>query len=305
MIIMLLDLPNPLTTMRSLTLDPFSCSRRALCFVALLLISFFPPLPALAGNGWSDVRKPSAGPPRVVGSYTHGCVAGAQALPLVGEGFQVMRPSRHRYFGHPTLLEVLQRLGRVAAASGKRMLVGDLGQPRGGPLLSGHRSHQVGLDVDVWFLMADRLLGEHDIEHWSAPSMVRAADGVMADGRWQPAYRDLLKAAAEAPEVERIFVNPIIKRALCDSEPDKSWLAKIRPWWNHEEHFHARLFCPVDDGDCEAQAAVPPGHGCDADLDHWVTDIQVAARAKKRPQPPPPPSVAKLPPACAEILNSD
>lgn len=297
--------PGPHRTSRHRASAPRASAWRALRFVAVSLLAALLATQAAAGNGWSDVREASAGPARVVGSYSNGCVAGAQALPLIGEGFQVMRPSRHRYFGHPKLLDVLQRLGQVAAASGRRMLVGDLSQPRGGPLLSGHRSHQVGLDVDVWFLMADRVLSAHEAENWLAPSMVRAADGVMADGRWQRAYRDLLKAAAEAAEVERIFVNPIIKRALCDGEADKSWLAKVRPWWNHEEHFHARLFCPAGDGDCEAQASVPPGHGCDGDLDHWVADIQAAARAKKRLPPPPPPSTAKLPSACAAILDGD
>lgn len=258
-----------------------------------------------AGNGWSEVRHPSAGEARVIGAYTNGCIGGARALPLQGEGYQVMRPGRHRNFGHPLLVNLLQRLGQTAAASGKRMLVGDLGQPRGGPLMSGHRSHQDGLDVDVWFLMEDRLLNRAETEQVGAPSMVRAADGVMAEGRWQPEYRDLLKAAAEAPEVERIFVNPIIKRALCRSESDTAWLAKVRPWWNHEEHFHARLFCPPEALECEAQKPVPPGDGCDADLDHWVADIQAAARAKKKPAPPKPPTTAKLPAACAEILSEE
>src|ERR1700730_13809348 len=31
------------------------------------------------------------------------------------------------------------------------LLVGDMSQPRGGPLLSEHTSHQIGLDVDIWF----------------------------------------------------------------------------------------------------------------------------------------------------------
>ena len=30
------------------------------------------------------------------------------------------------------------------------ILVGDMSQPRGGPMLTGHASHQVGLDADIW-----------------------------------------------------------------------------------------------------------------------------------------------------------
>jgi len=52
----------------------------------------------------------------------------------------------------------------------------DLGQPRGGPTLSGHRSHQSGLDVDIWFLLskqaASRTLAYNERETWGAPSVL-------------------------------------------------------------------------------------------------------------------------------------
>ncbi|MCU0807208.1 MAG: penicillin-insensitive murein endopeptidase [Candidatus Contendobacter sp.] len=273
---------------------------RVLLFLSLLMS----PLLALAGDGWSTVGYPLAGPPQVIGSHAAGCIAGAVALPLAGDGYQVMRSSRNRYYGHPALVAFVERLGRRAAASGGRLLIGDLGQPRGGPMPDGHRSHQSGLDVDVWFLQQprDRLLTRTDTERIAMPSMTRPAQGAINYSRWSPRYRDVLKQAALAPEVDRIFVNAIIKQALCDSEPDRSWLEKVRPWWGHDAHFHVRLACPPGDDQCKPQKPFPPGDGCDADLARWVEEIVQATLSPKPIKKPEPPSADRLPAACEAVL---
>src|SRR5688572_7781254 len=51
------------------------------------------------------VRRPTPAPleARVVGFYAKGCLAGATALPINGKTWQVMRLSRHRNWGHPSL----------------------------------------------------------------------------------------------------------------------------------------------------------------------------------------------------------
>ncbi|MDG4595889.1 MAG: penicillin-insensitive murein endopeptidase [Candidatus Contendobacter sp.] len=273
---------------------------------AILLFPLFwasAPL-AWADNGWSTVGYPLAGPPQVIGSHAAGCIAGAVALPLAGDGYQVMRPSRNRYYGHPALIAFVERLGRRTAANGGRLLIGDLGQPRGGPMPNGHRSHQSGLDVDVWFLQQprDQLLSRADVERIDMPSMIRPTEGVLNHSRWSPRYRDALRQAALAPEVERIFVNPIIKQALCAHETDRTWLEKVRPWWGHDAHFHVRLACPPGDEQCKPQKPFPPGDGCDADLNHWVRDIVQAALSPRPYRKPEPPSVDRLPAACTAVL---
>jgi len=66
-----------------------------------------------------------------------------------------------------------------------------------------------------------------------------------------PIHTRLIKRAASYPEVDRIFVHPAIKNVLCgQAGEDRSWLAKVRPWWNHYYHFHVRVACPPggDDG---------------------------------------------------------
>ena len=132
--------------------------------------------------------------------------------------------------------------------------------------------------------------------------MIRPAEGALNDSRWSPRYRDALKQAALAPDVERIFVNAIIKQALCYSETDRSWLDKVRPWWGHDAHFHVRLACPPGDDQCKPQKPFPPGDGCDADLANWVRDIRQAAIAPKPYRRPEPPSADRLPAACDAIL---
>src|SRR6516165_2279694 len=50
------------------------------------------------------------------------------------------------------LIYFLEGLGTKVANAGtwRGLLVGDISQPRGGPMITGHDSHQVGLDADIW-----------------------------------------------------------------------------------------------------------------------------------------------------------
>jgi penicillin-insensitive murein endopeptidase len=282
------------------------CAGRLACSTLTVCAAWLSAVAWAAGNGWSEVARPAAGAPRVFGSYVAGCIAGAVALPLVGEGFQVMRPARNRYYGHPRLVALLKRMGQEAAKHGGRLLIGDLAQPRGGPMPSGHRSHQLGLDADVWYVQPPdgRVLSPLEAQESAPRSMVRAAEGVPEESAWSSFDPAALRLAARAHEVERIFVNPVIKKALCAAETERDWLAKLRPWWGHDEHFHVRLACPPGAADCVPQEAVPPGDGCDADLDRWVEEQRQAAIAPesvRRPKPSLPPP---MPAACATVLTA-
>lgn len=251
---------------------------------------------------WASVKAPSpTSKSASIGSYTAGCLDGAVSLPLNGPGYQVMRLSRNRYYGHPNLRQFIEQLGlRVQNQQIGTVLIGDLGQARGGPTLSGHRSHQTGLDVDIWFLLSKqastRLLSLNERETWGAPSVV--ADNGELDGRqWSASHEKMLAAAANMPEVERIFVNPSIKRALCRDKTPRAWLSKIRPWWKHDDHFHVRLKCPKDSPHCQGQEPLPAGDGCDAGLDWWFSaEAQHPAPAKTPPKP------LVLPALCTQVL---
>jgi penicillin-insensitive murein endopeptidase len=138
-------------------------------------------------------------------------------LPVSGETWQVMRLSRNRNWGHPALVEFIEELsGRAAHKGWPGLLIGDMSQPRGGPMLNGHASHQVGLDVDIWLTpMPDHQLTGQEREEMMA-TVVVANDRKDVDRKvWTRADVALIKAAAEDPRVNRIFVNTAIKKALC------------------------------------------------------------------------------------------
>src|ERR1700686_4696765 len=174
-----------------------------------------------------------------------------------------MRLSRNRNWGHPELIHFLEGLGTKVAKAGtwRGLLVGDMSQPRGGPMITGHASHQVGLDADVWVTpMPPRKLTRAEREEMSA-TMVVADDRRDVDPKvWTLGHFAVIKAAASDPLVQRVFVNPAIKKALCrDAGGDRAWLQKVRPWWGHDYHFHVRLRCPGDTP--ELQPAAPVGGG--------------------------------------------
>jgi penicillin-insensitive murein endopeptidase len=251
-------------------------------------------------QSWSDVPDPTPGTPRAVGTYTAGCVQGALPLPPEGPGFQTMRRYRRRFFGHPTLIRYLQELAQATTQHGLGTLsIGDLGQARGGPTPSGHASHQHGLDVDIWFwlLPNGRTLPSAQREVVSAPSLVTADGRALEPRQWSPRHAQVLQLAAGFEAVERIFVNAVIKQALCEQFPGAAWLRKLRPWWGHADHFHVRLRCPRGDVECQGQEPTPPGDGCGAELAWWLTD-----EARK---PPPRVGTGKvlLPEACDAILR--
>ena len=246
---------------------------------------------------------PSPGPPRSIGGYTKGCLAGAAALPADGPTWQVMRPSRNRAWGHPVLIDYLQRLAASvpAAAGWPGLLVGDLAQPRGGPMLTGHGSHQIGLDADIWLTpMPDHRLTPAERDEISATNVVAENGDDIDPSVWQPGHRKLLQAATRLPEVARIFVNPAIKRALCrEAGSDRAWLRRIRPWWGHNYHFHVRLSCPQGAVGCQDQ---PPSadEGCGRELDWWFTE---EAKHPKPSTPARPLRLSDLPAACAAVVK--
>jgi penicillin-insensitive murein endopeptidase len=256
-------------------------------------------------NEWANVTSPkvTAGEAQSIGSYTAGCLSGAAVLPENGTGYQVMRLSRHRYFGHPDLMQFIENLGStVATGHWGMLLIGDLGQPRGGPTLTGHRSHQTGLDVDIWFLLspdaAKRSLTPGERESWSAPSVLLGHSDELNPAQWSISNEKILEAAALMPEVDRIFVNASVKRELCKHRLTASALRKIRPWWKHDDHFHVRLKCPDNNRHCKGQEPLPQGTGCDASLDWWFS-AEAKAPAKKHE----PPKIPVLPVLCDEVLR--
>jgi len=269
-------------------------NKNLLALLALLVSSV-----SLAATPWQKITQPVPGSAQSIGAFSNGCIVGAQALPLQSASYQVMRTDQRRYFGHPDLVQFIQRLGGQTSAQGMgTLLIGDMGMPAGGRFNGGHASHQSGLDVDIYLQLPKT--------RWSAAQLRKpqALDLVSRDGRqvvpslWQAEIGDLIRLAAQDRDVTRIFVNPAIKQRLCqDAGTDRDWLRKVRPWFQHRAHMHVRLRCPADSPECEDQPLPPDGDGCGAELQSWFAPAQPGSASPGKSVPPP------LPPSCQALLD--
>jgi penicillin-insensitive murein endopeptidase len=178
-----------------------------------------------------------------------------------------------------------------------------MAQPRGGPMITGHWSHQVGLDADVWLTpMPDRELTRKEREEMMATNVVTDDWMDVNPKVWSPTYIALYKMIAQQPQVERVLANPAIKKALCrDVKGDRSWLHKIRPVLGHNYHLHIRIKCPKDSPDCKSQPVPPNDEGCGKDLDWWFVkkNLDVPKGTVRKPI-----LMSALPPMCQQILSA-
>jgi penicillin-insensitive murein endopeptidase len=241
-----------------------------------------------------------------IGFYAKGCLSDGVQLAATGPTWQVMRPSRNRAWGNPVMIRFIRKLANEApdVAGWPGILIGDVAQPRGGPMITGHASHQIGLDADIWFTpMPSRVLSLQERETMSATMMVRS-DRLDVSRAWTPGQMAIIRTAAQDPQVERVFANAAIKKALCrDATGDRSWLSKVRPIYGHDYHFHVRLLCAANSPTCKPQTPPPSGDGCGKELDYWFSDAVLHPKPPTKPPPPPRQmTVAELPPACRQVL---
>jgi len=293
---------------------------RALAFgLALALTGVPAAAQELANQLFGAHRHPTLERPQAIGSHARGCAHGLVALPETGPTWQAMRLSRNRNWGHPETIAFVQDLSRAAVQIGWRGLyVGDISQPRGGPMTSGHASHQMGLDADIWMLPPARLnLSRAERENLSSIS-VRTEDQRSVNANWTAQHHALLRAAASDPRVDRIFVAAAVKIEMCRTATpaDTPWLQRIRPAAGHNFHFHVRLRCPAGSPGCQTQTPTVAelsngGNGCDDTLTWWVTDFLRPPPRTERTEPARPRArhpreftLADLPGQCAQVVRA-
>jgi penicillin-insensitive murein endopeptidase len=261
----------------------------------------------LVAQLWGGLPLPAPGAPQVIGTTSCGCLQGGAKLPASGRGYEALHLGRNRRYGHPELIAYIQRLGAAAAKKpGGFVVVGDLSQPRGGPTPSGHRSHQTGLDGDVGYAppvgARARRLSLRERERMAPPAVVdlKTHNPTYA---WSTRVVDLLALAAADPAVDRIFVNPAVKRMLCKgvTTAKAPWQARVRPWWGHHDHFHVRLRCPDDSPLCVPQEP-PADDGCGATLAWWFSDDAETTR-NRRKESEGVETEPVLPAACAAVMD--
>jgi len=224
------------------------------------------------------------------GSYAKGCLAGGERLAETGPTWQAMRLSRNRNYGHPAMIAYLKDISaQVAQQPGwAGLYIGDIAQPRGGPMTSGHASHQLGLDADIWLLAPKRLnLSRAERESLSSIS-VRSKNHRAINANWTRQHMNVLKTAASDPRVDRIFITAPAKVWMCENaKGNRKWLQKIRPYYGHNYHFHVRLKCPKGATGCVTQKPTVSqlskgGDGCDKTLYSWVKPPSKVKPKKKK-----------------------
>jgi penicillin-insensitive murein endopeptidase len=285
-----------------------SISDRPIAFVAAVLLAVS--VPAAAANpgleDWSKPPRAARGEPRIFGGPAAGCIAGAVPLASDGVGYQTIRNSRNRHWGHPQTVRYMTELGQKLDRAGfPPIYVGDMSQPRGGPMAFGHASHQTGLDVDIWFsLLPKAALPPAQREQVPLPWLVTQDQTAIDRANFESRHIDLLRFAAEDRRVDRIFVHWQIKKHLCQVvKGDRRWMNKIRAWWGHAEHFHVRLACPSDSPACLPQAPLANNDGCGEELNWWLTVAQEQVRGQKPAEQMGPPR-PQMPAHCATVYRS-
>jgi penicillin-insensitive murein endopeptidase len=260
-----------------------------------------------ADNPWERVIRETKPPAESIGFFSRGCIRGAVELAKSGSGYEKMRVSRNRAYGHPRLIEFLKNLAKNTSATPNlgTLLIGDMGYPRGGPFRSGHKSHQTGLDVDIWYRQVPNgtRVSDTNREEWESPELIdydSTGFYIGLNGRWSPNELEILRLTALDASVQRIFVSPVIKKLACTTRTGEAWISKLRAEWGHGDHFHVRLNCegPL----CEAQNPVPDD-GCGKGLDEeWFSP---AAREtwRKNQSRHIPWGMPALPAECASVLR--
>ena len=177
---------------------------------------------------------------------------------------------------------------------------------------TGHRSHQSGLDADIWFRAApDYQLSRDERQKWSAYSVVAKGWPPQVNEKFDDRVARLIQLAAWDHRTARVFVAAVIKKELCEMAPpgNRAWLRKVRPWYGHKDHLHVRLKCPVGTISCIDQKPPPPGDGCGKAMAFWfkpapkpVKPVKPKKPVKKKPRKEV--MLSHLPDACTTILKA-
>ena len=311
---MQIGLPIAPTRIQRNTSLTFQIFRKAI-LVTIFAATAFSALaaePTPAKKLFGAARLPSQDQAESLGFYAKGCLAGGVAIPMDGPTWQVLHPSRNRRWGNPAMISLVEKLSREASQNDgwPGLLLGDISQPRGGPMLSGHASHQIGLDADIWLTpMPNRSLSIAEREAFPENSVLRSDKLTVDSRKWSKAHARLIMRAASYPEVERIFVHPGIKKKLCETwGGNRALLSKVRPIWGHHYHFHIRMKCPPGSANCQHQT--PPGNdsGCGKEVAQWLDRVKprppVKPKTPVKPRKPTYLTLAQLPNACQSVLRA-
>lgn len=184
---------------------------------------------------------------------------------------ELVNINNKRYYGTYELVELILSIGYAAKEMNisQKLQVNTLSQKSGGPL-SGHKSHQNGLDADIGFFVKDFR------KEMSFPKVVvgNAMTSNFLAKETLLLFKSLIKNSKSAV-VDRIFVHPTIKAGLCKKAVEMGLvdakytsgegveiLRRLRPLEGHDNHFHLRIKCSKYQRTCRQSQEMPPGAGC-------------------------------------------
>ena len=180
--------------------------------------------------------------------------------------FSIPRPDRTQFFGVLDLAQALQKMGEFlqTVLPGRKLAINDISKKFGGHL-SPHRAHQNGTEADIRYLVrSDENVPSYVVSRGKVTNQFLVAD------QWK-----LFKKAFDLKQVEVIFVDIAVKRAMCDeakrtqdlkTRTDQEGstaeiLKRLYPVSGHDTHFHVKVKC--DHELCRSQPYLKlPQTGC-------------------------------------------
>lgn len=184
-------------------------------------------------------RPPTSTTPPSVGGGTSSPVN--TPLPREGDGFY-SHSHTSRQYGLAETIRALQTIGAkwfAAYPKGPSIGIGEISLKGGGDI-SGHASHEKGVDVDIWLMRKD---------HRKEPTNYK-----------NPEYSRPLTQEL----VNLIRVNTVLKvERIYFNDPQ---VQGVRPWAGHDNHLHVR-FCAPGDSSCISASQNESEFG----LNEWET----------------------------------
>ncbi len=215
-----------------------------------------------------SVTQPTQGRiEQAIGFYANGSLINASALPDQGDGFVKLFRSRNRPWGTDDILSLFQWTAaemQKRFPGGERLQVGDIANKKGGST-GGHDSHQNGLDMDIVYFR---------VNHKEILDTSTFAESFVSHGKVTANFDtarnwETLKLLVSSKWVNRVFMDQAIKKEFCryaksigESLRETETLRRMRPWPNHDDHFHLRIKCPPKSPRCKTQDEPPTGSGC-------------------------------------------
>jgi murein endopeptidase len=223
----------------------------------------------------TDVKQTLTGNLRVtnqaVGYPDNGVLRNSTSVKKVAESlkdkkyFSVEHIDRNRFYGTVEISEMITELGKFLTTNfdDLKLYVGNISAVRGG-LLKPHKSHQIGMDVDLAYPMPTT----EDAEKIKFPLVVKQSTRKFFTEAYSTEKTfKLFKHAfmQKKTPVDRIFVDQLIINDLCRYAKQKNELANddgpivkkmfenIEHVKGHGDHFHLRLKCTANQPGCRSK----------------------------------------------------